>query len=140
MKPEPAKKPHARGKPAHTPTQHKRQQVEGFAAVGTKHAVIAKLIGVSIPTLEKYYSFELDNGKDVANGKIGGVLYKKALDGDTASVFFWLKTQAGFRETNRHELAGDPDSPLRLQINAAAAKLDAKLKEIMAREPAPDRQ
>jgi len=35
----------------------------------------------------------------IANATIGGALFNKAKGGDTASMTFWLKTRARWRET-----------------------------------------
>jgi hypothetical protein len=39
---------------------------------------------------------------------------QKALSGDTASAIFFLKTQARWRETERHEITGADGGPLEL--------------------------
>ena len=47
---------------------------------------------------ERYKRGKAKAIRDVANG-----LLQKALSGDTASAIFYLKTQAGWRETDRRE-------------------------------------
>ena len=39
---------------------------------------------------------------------------QKALAGDTTSAIFFLKTQARWRETERHEITGADGGPLEL--------------------------
>ena len=38
-------------------------------------------------------------GKAKANAKVSQTLFQKATNGDTTSIIFWLKTQAGWKET-----------------------------------------
>tara|TARA_E500000318_G_C3495241_1_gene186112 strand:- start:71 stop:358 length:288 start_codon:yes stop_codon:yes gene_type:complete len=64
---------------------------------------IAKIIGVSEKTLRKHYREELELGRVKANATIGGALFNSAKEGNTAAQIFWLKTRAGWRETNRIE-------------------------------------
>ena len=67
--------------------------------VGTPQPTLAKILGMSTETMTKYYRDELDTAKAQANASIAGRLYKKAMDGDTTAMIFWLKTQAKWRET-----------------------------------------
>ena len=46
-------------------------------------------------------------GKSKAIASVAQGLLKKALSGDTASAIFYLKTQAGWAETKRHEVDGN---------------------------------
>lgn len=104
------------GRPAHAPTPELRQRVETYVACGVTHEQISRLLNISRPSLEKHYRAELDNGAAVANGRIAGKLYEKALSGDSACMFFWLKTRARWQEVQRYEHAGDPDRPVALSI------------------------
>ena len=46
-------------------------------------------------------------GKAKAIATVAKGLLRKALDGDTASAIFYLKTQAGWKETTHLEHSGD---------------------------------
>jgi len=46
-------------------------------------------------------------GRAKAISDVGGGLLSKALDGDTASAIFYLKTQAGWREKTEVEHSGE---------------------------------
>lgn len=105
------------GRPAHAPTPELRQRVEGYVSCGVTHEQIRKLLNISRPSLEKHYRTELDLGAAVANGRIAGKLYEKALSGDSACMFFWLKTRARWQEVPRYEHAGGPDKPIALKIS-----------------------
>lgn len=87
------------GRPPHVPTEANRQAVSLHATVGTRQEVIAEILGISVDTLQRYYRSELDTSRERANASVGGALFKKAMAGDTASMIFWLKTRARWRET-----------------------------------------
>src|SRR5690625_4191383 len=92
-----------RTKPPHEPTQATRQTVQMHTMVGTDQETIARVLGIDPKTLRKYYRDELDLAKAQANATIGGALFNKAKSGDTAAMIFWMKTQAGWRETQAIE-------------------------------------
>ena len=75
------------------------QVVQLHTLVGTPQPTLAKILGIATETMSKYYRDELDTAKAQANAQIAGRLYKKAMDGDTTAMIFWLKTQARWRET-----------------------------------------
>lgn len=85
--------------PAHNPTDSTRRAVQAHALVGTPQTLIAEILGIDEKTLRKHYRVELDHAKAKANAAIGGTLFAKAKGGDVASMIFWLKTQAGWKET-----------------------------------------
>ena len=87
----------------HIPTDITRAVVESHAILGTPQEGIAALIGISDDTLRKHYREILDNAKLELDAKLCGVLVQKALRGEDASLFFYLKTKAGFKETARVE-------------------------------------
>lgn len=90
-----------RTKPPHEPTRATRELVQLHAMVGTRQETIAEIIGIDPKTLRKYYRNELDQSKAKANATIGGALFNKAKSGDTTAMIFWMKTQAGWRETQQ---------------------------------------
>lgn len=85
-------------KPSHEPNKGTRDTVSLHAMVGTRQEVIADILNIDPKTLRKYYRRELDLSLANANATIGGSLFNKAKNGDTAAQVFWLKTRAGFRE------------------------------------------
>ena len=95
-------------KPPHEPTEATRQTVQLHTMVGTNQTDIARVLDIDEKTLRKYYRGELDLAKAKANATIGGALFNKAKTGDTAAMIFWMKTQAGWRETsNTNHLSED---------------------------------
>jgi hypothetical protein len=98
-----------RGTPAHVPTDAARKQVEALAAYGIKQEEICKVVGVSLPTLHKYYRSELDKAMVQANARVAESLFKKATGEGSSAVtaaIFWLKTRAGWKETVVNEITG----------------------------------
>ena len=89
-----------RGRKQHAPTDAERQLVQLHATVGTTQDMIARVIGIDKKTLRLHYRDELDLSMAKANATIGGALFNKAKGGDTASMTFWLKTRARWRETS----------------------------------------
>lgn len=114
-----AKRP--RGRPKFEPTAEQRQNVENLAALGVPHDCIVEFVRdadgrpVSLPTLTKHFKTELKMGRVKANLKIAQRLYAKADAGDAASIFFWMKTRAGWRETNRVEVTGVDGKPVQTE-------------------------
>jgi len=87
---------------AHEPTDESRQRVKDLSAFGIRQESIASQLGITKPTLEKYYREELDHGLDEANAKVANTLYAMATSGQhPAATFFWLKTRAKWRETDK---------------------------------------
>ena len=86
----------------HAPTPEQRQLVQLHATIGTPQEQIARVIGIDKKTLLKHYRDELDLAMAKANATIGGALFNKAKNGDTAAQIFWMKTRARWRE--RHDL------------------------------------
>ena len=103
----------------HAPTEATRQTVQLHTMVGTTQSDIARVLDIDEKTLRKYYRDELDLAKSKANATIGGALFNKAKTGDTSAMIFWMKTQAGWRETKEPDEAPD--------LAAALALIAAKL-------------
>ena len=120
----------------HEPTSVTRNLVETHTAVGTRQEIIASIMGITVPTLHKYYRKELDEAAAKANAAIGGALYKKAIGGDNACMIFWMKTRAKWRETHRLEHSGVDGGPLQmLQLDPERLK-EMDLDELAALERA----
>ena len=109
------------GRKQHAPTDAQRKLVELHATVGTTQDMIARVIGIDKKTLRLHYRDELDLSMAKANATIGGALFNKAKGGDTASMTFWLKTRAGWREKSdvNHVSEDGSMTPTRIVIEAA---------------------
>jgi len=105
------------GRPPHLANDDTRKQVYELSSVGTRYEDIATVLGISADTLTKYYPEELKKGRIEANTAIASTLYEKAKSGDTTSMIFWLKSRAQWKETQKHEHAGDPDGePIQVKV------------------------
>jgi hypothetical protein len=83
------------------PTDAHRKQVEAMSAYGIPQADIARVVGVSVPTLTTYFREEIDTGSTKAHAKVAESLFKKATgDGPQAvtAAIFWAKTRMGWSE------------------------------------------
>lgn len=89
---------------AFVPTAAQREQVKILSACGVPQKNICQIIvGKGKPidekTLRKHFNVELENGSALANAKVAQSLFKKAMGGNVTAQIFWLKTRAGWRET-----------------------------------------
>ena len=94
------------GRPSHKPTEKERQQVETMAGFGIPELDIARVIGISMMTLRKWYPEELATGAIKANSQVAQSLYQKALgngNGAVAACIFWLKVRCGWVEPRPEE-------------------------------------
>ncbi len=99
------------GRPRKTLTEEQKAQVEALAAYLTQ-GQIADYFGIGERTFRDMMDREPDisaaykRGKAKAIGTVAQNLIKKARDGDNACMMFYLKTQAGWRETQHIEHSG----------------------------------
>ena len=89
---------------AYKPTDEVRKTVSELTSFGVPQENIARIIGISVPTLVKYYRDEIDLATDKANAEVAKTLFQMAKSGETPSAtFFWLKTRARWRETDKED-------------------------------------
>lgn len=105
----------------HQPTERSRGKVEALAAYGQTEKQIAIAVGIGERTLRKYYKPELAASHDALNARMAQTLSDIALGRDVkegekhdkraqvTALLFWLKTRAGWRETNNLDLKGIPE-------------------------------
>ncbi len=97
------------GRRAHKPDPPSRRQVEAMAGYGIPEKDIACVLEIDPKTLRRHYRRELDKGHIKATAKVSESLYRKATGDGAQSVtaaIFWLKTRAGWKETQVHETQG----------------------------------
>lgn len=81
------------------PTEEDRRKVKTMSACGIEPDDIAKYLGLSEKTLEKYYGKDILRGRVEANVKVGKALFEMAtFGGEVAATIFWSKTRGSFRE------------------------------------------
>ncbi len=101
----------AKSSPTHKPDDKTRRQIEILAGVcGMPHRMIARVFDISLNTLKKYYKVELKHGKISTNSRVVMSLFNQCMKGNVTAQIFWLKTQAGWKETGglEHSFKGFP--------------------------------
>jgi predicted transcriptional regulator len=93
----------------HIPTEDSKKLVRNLAAMGTRYVDIAHKIDITDDTLRKHYKEELEGGRIDANAQIANTLFQQAKKGNMTAAIFWLKTRAGWKETQVTELTGAVD-------------------------------
>lgn len=115
------------GRKPKTLNDEQRAQVEALAAYLTQEQIadyfgIGRTTWFSILERDPDISERYKRGKARAIGAVAQNLIKKARDGDNACMMFYLKTQAGWRETSHidHTSSDGTMTPVnRIEIVAA---------------------
>ena len=109
--------------------------VERMAGIGVPRVLIARIVGTTVENLTLQYGPELDHGPDQVNKQVADVALAMALSGSTpAMTMFWLKTRAGWRESDTLNLNHSGDTTL--HVDDARGMLLAKLIERIAQSKA----
>lgn len=87
----------------HVPTEKDRLLVKVLAGI-MGNVQIANAMNINRSTLEKYYKEELIKGKDYFLSQALFGLMGNIKKGKEASIFFYLKTQHGWREKSDYEI------------------------------------
>jgi len=97
--------------PAHAfvPTDEHRQIVLNGVTAGVPQSLMCKILGIAEPTLRKYFVDELETAVASRNIKAVSYLWQHIENGDKASLMFYMKTQMGWRETNKIEVDATVD-------------------------------
>ena len=113
----PGKKGSPHGSPPKTLTEKQRAEVETLAAFLSVDQM-ADYFGIGRTTFFAMMEREPDIGERYKRGKSKAIafvaqgLLQKARAGDTTSAIFFLKTQARWAETQKHELTGADGGPV----------------------------
>lgn len=97
----PSKPTRKGGRPRYQPSEHDRRQVRTMTGMGLTHAEISAVIGITAPTLRRYFRHELDVGQIEANAQVAASLYRQATDKakpNVVAAIFWLKCRAQWRD------------------------------------------
>jgi hypothetical protein len=115
------------GRKAKELNEEQKAQVEALAAYLTQDQ-IADYFGITRPTLlammerEPSIFLRYKRGKAKAIGAVAQGLIQQAMAGDKVAAMFYLKTQAGWRETDRIEHTGADGAPIDLNIKVNFVK------------------
>lgn len=102
--------------------------VKALSSYGMPHDRIATYIGISKNTLYKYYKPVLDTAQIDKIMRVSDSLYQSAIEGNTTSMIFFLKTQGskyGWREADK-EVAEDKPNIGRIQIEVLEGRAEVK--------------
>lgn len=112
---------------AYEPNEKDRAIVRAMASYGVPQEDIGKVIGISHVTLRKYFELELENAAVLANAKVAETCFAMATSGQhPAATFFWLKTRANWRETDRIEHVGEGGGPVDIKVIIEYENVPAK--------------
>lgn len=99
------------------PTDDQRRTVKALSGYGVPQEGIAIHIGIDAKTLRKHFRDELDRGSVEATAKVAQTLFHLAtVEKNVASVIFWMKARAGWRETVRQENTGADGAPMVTEV------------------------
>lgn len=90
-----------------------------MAGLGLTHEGICAVLGITPPTLRKYFRQELNVGQHEANAQVAASLFRQAthpVKPNVVATIFWLKCRAGWRD---HEMAMGPPGKKQQQQDQA---------------------
>jgi hypothetical protein len=100
-------------RPPHEPTAKDRTLVQVMIAGGIEQNNIARSLGISRPTLRKYYAKEIASAAHEANAKVVAALYSNATAGkNVVAQIWWTKTRMGWKEIQTVETVGKDGRPI----------------------------
>lgn len=92
----------------HVKTEHNSTVVKILYGMGVTKDRIAAGLGMSVPTLDKYYREEMDVAEVQIKGEVFGALMKNIQNGKEASIIFFLKARCGWKEQQSIIVEGLP--------------------------------
>lgn len=102
--------PEARGgRPEHVPTKRSRERVEILVAAGQSQWQIASVLGISVPTLVRHYSEELDNGRAKRDAEVLEALYQAAaIEKNVTAMKAWLARDRELQDPLHRQPSPEP--------------------------------
>lgn len=102
-----------KGSPGFEPGSDQAAQVEKMTALGMSTRDISAVLRIELKLLEKYYQYEINTSSARTNQAVAKVALQMALCGALPDMTkFWLKTQAGWKETKVTEVTGAGGGPV----------------------------
>lgn len=93
--------------PRHVKTTQNADVVFRMAQMGLSKGSVAKCIGVSIATFEKYYGEEYSNGTIDMQQTLAGMAFEAARAGSVPMLLHLVKTKLGWNEHTTVEHVGE---------------------------------
>lgn len=127
------------GRPEFAPTDEQRNLVKNLAAAGVCQNDIADMIadGIDPKTLRKHFVRELTTSKNFITALATSKVVAAINNNEAWGICFWLKTRAGWKETNVTEHTGKNGGPIELtrvreEVAATLAGLPPELRNAVA--------
>lgn len=117
------------GRKPHEPNADMARKVKTMAAMGINTTDIGKVIGLSAPTITKYYMQELETGQIEALALVAQSLHRQALKGHVTACIFILKCKAGWREDGGEQPGKKEAQDLLAKVADQGTKWDGLLSE-----------
>jgi hypothetical protein len=126
------------GRPRKKLTKAQVEEVETLAAVLSVEQIgayfgLGKTTFYEIMKRQPEVYERYQRGKARAVGSVAKNLIMQAREGNTTAAIFYLKTQAGWKETTRQELTGADGGPIKTEETDGKAELLARLDRIARR-------
>lgn len=96
-----------KGRKPYEVTEELRSQVRTLAGYGLSMKQIGDVIGMDRNTVAKHFEQDIEKGKSLAFTQATNALFSNIKKGKEASIFFYLKTQWGWKETQKTELSAE---------------------------------
>lgn len=113
-----------------------RARVAEYAGLGLTWSQISGVLKVPERTLQRYCQQDYNDGKAQKGAIAVAKLWQLVESGHPASVFFFLKTQMGWKETSKNELSGPDGKPIQtegsVEVDVSSKKLQEQVKAITA--------
>ena len=93
-------------RPVKTFTDEQRKHVQTLSGYGLSQDQISRMLEIDRNTLKKHFKEELEKGKDIAYSQALNSLFSNIKKGKEASIFFYLKTQHGWKEKQEIQHTG----------------------------------
>jgi hypothetical protein len=88
-------------RPPHKPTEANRKQVDAMIGYGIPEFDVARVLGITVATMFKYYRNEIETAAIRANAAVAQSLWRMATNGNVAAAIFWAKTRMRWTEPPR---------------------------------------
>lgn len=112
-------RPDGRGKGAKEFTLEERARALVLFGYGATKDQVAMELGVSRSTVERHLDREFKEGYALANLKLYGKLWERAMEGDTAVLIFLAKNRLGMGNDGPRDDGPPPDMPQNEELNLA---------------------
>ena len=108
-----AKEANTKGSPGFEPGPEQAKRIEQMVALGLSDQDISSVLRIEQKLLRKFYKYELETARARINQSVAKIALQMALSGSLPEMTkFWLKTQAGWKETKVTEITGKDGNPI----------------------------